>query len=115
MASRFMPSVEDEGDIDVDNIAFLQGFCVGDPVADHVIDRGARRLGKAAVVQGRRDSPVRQGELDYQVVEPFGGNTRLNVRHKHACQRSLSRSPPPSPALPSRYDALRTEIWQYAP
>ena len=53
-----MPAVEDEGDVDVDDVAFLQRLFAGNAVADHVIDRGAGRFLVAAIHQGCRQRAV---------------------------------------------------------
>lgn len=49
-----------QSDINVDNIAILQGSLVGDTVADGLVDGGADGLGEVHVVQGRG---VRLGDV----------------------------------------------------
>src|SRR6266436_607449 len=48
-----VPAVEDEGDVDVDDVALLERLLARNAVADHVIDRGAGRLAVAAIHQRR--------------------------------------------------------------
>src|ERR1700730_10626061 len=48
-----VPALEDEGNVDVDDVAFLQQPVPGHAVADHVVDRSAGRIAVAAVHQGR--------------------------------------------------------------
>ena len=63
-----------------DDVAFAQRLFVRDAVADHVVDRGADRLRKAAVVQRSRDRAMRDDELVAYPVELFRGHARANVR-----------------------------------
>ena len=39
-----MPAVDDQGDVDIDDVAVAQRLVVGDAVADDMVDRGADRL-----------------------------------------------------------------------
>ena len=47
-------AVEEDGDVEVDDVAVLERPAVGDAVADHLVGRGADRLGEAAVVERAR-------------------------------------------------------------
>src|SRR5690606_26389236 len=49
-----MPAIEDQGVVDIDDVAFAQRLVVWDAVTDDVVDRGADRFGVAAVEQRRR-------------------------------------------------------------
>jgi len=49
-------TLEEEGDVDVEDVAVLEGAAVGDAVADDFIGGGADGFGKAAVVEGARVS-----------------------------------------------------------
>ena len=77
-------AVLDHGDVDVQGIAVLQRFVTWNPVADHVVDRGADRLGEAFVVQRRWDGAL---HVDYIVVadlvQGFGGDAGLDVFSDH--------------------------------
>src|SRR5262249_43516831 len=46
-----VPAVEDEGDVDVDDVALLERLLARNTVADHVIDRGAGGFAIAAIHQ----------------------------------------------------------------
>src|SRR5581483_12097347 len=46
-----VPALEDEGDVDIDDVAFLERAVAGHAVADHVVDRGAGRIAIAAIHQ----------------------------------------------------------------
>ena len=81
-----VPTVFDHGDIDVDDVARLQGGVIGHAMANHVIDRGAqgRRVGHmpwGLVVQRGRCGAL---HIDHvvmcQPVDFFGGDARLNER-----------------------------------
>ena len=40
-----MPAIENVGHVDVEDVALTHRLGIGDAVADHVVDRGAARLG----------------------------------------------------------------------
>src|SRR3546814_4071143 len=51
-----VPTVDDDGDVDVDDVAVVETLVVaGNAVADDVVHRGADRLGEAAIVQWRSE------------------------------------------------------------
>ena len=47
-----MPAIDDQRHVDVDDVAVAQRLVVGNAVADDMVDRGADRLGIAAIVEG---------------------------------------------------------------
>ncbi len=69
-----VPAVDDQGHVDVDDVAVAQRLAIGNAVADDVVDRGADRLAVAAIVERRRIGAMRQGEVEDQLVEQFGGH-----------------------------------------
>src|SRR5450830_41005 len=77
-------AVFDDRDVDVQGVAVFQRLVARNPVADHVVDRGADRLGEALVVQRGRDSLL---HVDYIVVadavQCFGGDAGLDVFGNH--------------------------------
>jgi len=75
-----MPSVVNDGDVDIEDIAVFEDSFAGDAVADNVIDRGANRFGIALIVEGCGDSPVLGDELVALSIDVFGGGIRLNER-----------------------------------
>src|SRR5262249_2156292 len=74
-----MPAVEDDGDVDVEDIAVLQLLVAGNAVADDMVDGGADRLRETAVVQGRRNGAAPDDEVVAQAVEFARGDARLDV------------------------------------
>ena len=83
-----MPTVENHGDIEIQDIAALETGAVRNAVADDMIDGRAHGLGKALVVQRRRDRPVVHDEVVAQLVQLFGGHPRPDLRRdevKHLC------------------------------
>src|SRR5665648_1251645 len=72
-------------DVDVDDVAVPQHRRVRDPVADHLVDRGAQGLGERhllrvrLVVQGRRVRPVVAEELVTHPVQVVGGDPWCDV------------------------------------
>src|SRR5690606_22067476 len=78
-----MPAVDDDGVVDVDDVAFLQDLVAGNAVADDVVDRGADRLGIALVAQAGGRAAVVQGELAHQIVQLARGHARLHMLADH--------------------------------
>ena len=73
-------AVEDRRDVDVHDIAFLQDRLLRRyAMADDIVDRNADTLGKAFVVQARRNSPV-TGDI---VVRRLVKRRRVNARLHH--------------------------------
>src|SRR5262249_53996578 len=60
-----VPAVEDEGDVDIDDVALLERLLARDAVAHYVIDGGAGGLAIAAIHERRRHRPVRKGEIEH--------------------------------------------------
>ena len=75
-----MPSVDDHGDVNVEDVAVLDRLVAGNPVTHDMIHRRANRLREPAVVQRSGDRPVRRDELEAQAVEVVGGDPRLHER-----------------------------------
>ena len=59
-----VPAVKDQRYVDIDDFALFQRLGSWNAVADHVIDRHARRLGIAAVIQRRGDRVIVHGKLE---------------------------------------------------
>jgi len=70
--------VEEDRDVDVDDVAVGQWSAVGDAVADDLVDRGAHRLGVAAVVERARIAAPNDGGLVDEGVDPVGGDAGLH-------------------------------------
>ena len=63
------------GHIHIDDVPVLQYLIPGrDPVADHIIDRGAHALWKSFVVERRRDRVMLFGDAAHPVVDLLRGN-----------------------------------------
>src|SRR5690606_8806694 len=77
-----VPAVLDHGDVDVDDVAVLQDLGVaGYAVADDVVDRGAHRLGEAAIADVGRDRALHVHDVVVaDAVQLLGGHARLHVR-----------------------------------
>ncbi len=78
-------TVLDDGNVEIDDVAILEDFFAGrDAVAYHVIDRGADRLGKAAVIEAGGDGLL---HVDHKImadlVEFLGADTGLHVGRDH--------------------------------
>ncbi|MNT27111.1 hypothetical protein D3C72_1627270 [compost metagenome] len=77
-------TVLDDGDVDVQGVAILQRFLVRDPVADHVVDRGADGLGEALVVERGRDGLLLVDDVVVaNAVEFFGSDARFDMFGNH--------------------------------
>ncbi|MNP18671.1 hypothetical protein D3C76_1111620 [compost metagenome] len=77
-------AVLDDGDVDVQGVAILQRFFVGDAVADHVVDRGADRLREAFVVERGRDGLLLVDDVVVaDLVQLIGGNARFDMFSNH--------------------------------
>lgn len=64
-------SIDDGGDVDVDDISLLKGSFVGNSVANHFVDRSADRLciGGMAIAEVGRDSPFLFMEFAREFIE----------------------------------------------
>jgi hypothetical protein len=69
-----VPAVEDEGHVDVDDVALAERLLVRDAVADDVVDGGAARFPVAAVVQRGGQGAVVHAEGEYEVVDDLCRN-----------------------------------------
>ena len=78
-----VPPVDDQGHVDVDDIALAQRLLVRNAVADDVIDRGAGGFRVAAIMQGRREGAMVHGELEDQLVQLVGGHAGADVVRQH--------------------------------
>jgi len=87
-----VPVVEDEGDVDIDDVALTQRFVARNAVADHVIDRGAGRLAVAAIHQRRWHGAVVEAEFVHQPVDTLGRDARLDFWYQHV--ETLGGEPP---------------------
>ena len=74
-----VPAVEDHGHVDIEDVALHQPPVAGDAVADDMVDRGADRFRKAAVVERRRDRVVIDDEPVAQPVELAGGDPGADI------------------------------------
>lgn len=70
-----MPSIDDGGDIDVDDIAFFESVVAGDPVADDFIDAGAAAFGVAKVAFGGGDMAGGDSKVVDEGIDFGGGDT----------------------------------------
>jgi len=78
-----MPTIENNGHIDIDDIAVDQRPIPRNAMADHVIDRGAGGFGIAAIAQRRRCRAMRQGEVMAKLVQLPGGDAGQDMRADH--------------------------------
>ena len=62
-----MPAVDDQRHVDIEDIALFQRTRAGNAVADHVVERGADRLGKAAIIERGGDGAMLHGEVVHQL------------------------------------------------
>ena len=73
-----IPALDDEGDVDIDDVALFQHPVAGHAVAHHVIDRGAGRIAVAAVHQRGGIGAAAEGEFAHEIVDPRGQHPRLD-------------------------------------
>ncbi len=78
-----VPAVDDEGDVDVDDVAVLQRLAIGQAVADDVVEGGANRFAVAPVVERGGIGAVRHREVEHQPVEVVGQRAWMDVRGQH--------------------------------
>ncbi len=62
------------------DVAVLQLLRARDAVADHMVDRGADRFRKAAIVERRRDGVMADDEIVAELVELLGGDAGHDMR-----------------------------------
>jgi hypothetical protein len=63
------------GDVNVDDVAVVDRRVVGDPVADHLVQRGAQRLRVTAVPEGAGVRAVTDQEVVAHLVQVVGRDT----------------------------------------
>ena len=73
-----MPSVEQRGDIDVQNIALFQNLVARNAMADHMVQRDTAGMRIAAIAHGRRDRAAVQNHLADLIVNLARRDTRLH-------------------------------------
>ena len=98
-----MPAIDDEGHVDVDDVALAQRLLVGNAVADDVVDGGAARLAVAAIVEGGGHRAVIEPEGEDEIVDRLGGHARPhNVveRSRHAAASRPALRMPSKPSGP---------------
>ena len=79
-------AVEEDGDVDIDDVAVAQLATVGDAMANDLVDRGADRLGEAAIVQWAGIPVTGKGLLVDPGIDCVGGDARRDHRasdHQH--------------------------------
>lgn len=64
------------GDVDVDDVAVGQLAGVGDAVADHLVHRGAHRLGEPPVAERARVGAGHHRRVMHEAVQRIGGDPR---------------------------------------
>src|SRR3954469_13721757 len=77
-----MPAVQDDGDVNVHDIAVAQRLVVGNAVADHMVDGGADGVAIAAIVQAGRGGAMGDDVVISGLVQGGGGDTRFDQRHQ---------------------------------
>ncbi len=75
-----MPAIEDQGHVDVDNVAVLERLAVGHAVANNMIERGADGFAVAAIVERRGIGVMRHRELEDEGVERLRGGAGDHLR-----------------------------------
>ena len=76
---RVIP-VQDSRNIYIDNIPLFQYLIfTGNTVADHLVDRSADAFRKPFIIQRRRNSPVRNGIIIYQLIDLGSRHTGLDL------------------------------------
>src|SRR6202167_1550030 len=79
-----MKTLANHSHVDVDDVAVFQALVAGNPVAHHVIDRGAYGLGEAAVVEiGGDRLKLVHNEVVAAPVELLGAYPRQHERLDH--------------------------------
>ena len=77
-----VPTVEDRGDVDVDDVPVLQDLVARNAVANDVVDRGAATLGVSAITESCRHSTrVERHPLDDR-VNLSGCDAGNHLRHQ---------------------------------
>ncbi len=77
-----MPAIDDQGDVDIDDIAFAQRFFARHPVADHMVDRSAGGIAVAAIIERCRGRAIVAGKFINEAVEFSGGHAGFDHGNK---------------------------------
>jgi hypothetical protein len=84
LAGVAMVSILDHGDINIDDVAVLEFFIIGDAVTNHLIYRGADRLGEAVVVERGRNGLLLVNDVFVaDLVQFIGCHARLDIWLNH--------------------------------
>src|ERR1700722_3756691 len=65
-----VPTLDNEGHVDIDDVAVLQHPVPGHTVTDHVVDRGTGRIAVTAIHQGGGVGAVAEGEVADEIIDP---------------------------------------------
>ena len=74
-----MDAVQVDGDVNVHDVAVGQRPTIGDPMADHLVDRGTDRLGVAAVVQRAGVATAGHRGCVHDLVQMIGSHAGYHV------------------------------------
>ncbi|MCY1365116.1 hypothetical protein D9M69_519500 [compost metagenome] len=84
LAGVAVVAVLDHRHIDVEDVAILERLVIGDAMADHVVDRGADRLGEALVVEGRGNGLLHVDDVVVaDAVQFLGGHAGFDMLADH--------------------------------
>jgi len=84
LAGVAVVAILDHGDIDIDDVTFLEWLVVGDAMADHMVDRRADGLGEALVVERGGDGLLYVDNIVVaQAIQFLGGDPGLDVFADH--------------------------------
>jgi len=78
-----VPAVDDDGDVDIGDVALTQDPVAGDAMADDVVGRDAGGLAIAAIEEAGGDGAMVEDELSRQVVQMLGRDARDHVGGEH--------------------------------
>ncbi|MNG01284.1 hypothetical protein D3C84_842560 [compost metagenome] len=79
-----MVAVLDHRHVDVEDVAILERLVIGDAMADHVVDRGADRLGEALVVERRGNGLLHVDDVVVaDTVQFLGGHAGFDMLADH--------------------------------
>lgn len=87
--------VQKHRDVDVEDVSLLELSRVGNAVANHLVHRGADRLGKAAVVEGRGVSICLHHHVMDGPINGVGGHARPHHRarlRQHSRRQATGRA-----------------------
>lgn len=73
-----MPTVDNTGDVDIDDIAILQDIVAGDAMADDIIDARAATAGVSQIPKCRWRVAVLDSEIVDEAIDFAGGDTWLD-------------------------------------